>query len=521
MRKYFNVAGPCREDEHYMIDATERLHNELADLIDSKQYFVIHAARQVGKTTLLLNYANILNKSGKYYALYCSLEKLDGVIDPEVGMTAIINAIKIAARRNKIPFYETFAVEAQGFDYANIVNIALEDFCAKLDKPLVVFFDEADCLSEGTLISFLRQLRDGYVNRSIAPFPVSVALVGMRNIRDYKAKVRDNQATLGTASPFNIIKQSLTLRNFNKEEVYLLYNQHTTATGQVFEKSAIELVFEQTQGQPWLVNAIACEVIEQQLKKDFSIPITPQMIETAINTIILRRDVHIDQLLDKLKDERVKKIVEPMILGEKGKIDPNSDDFQYVMDLGLIRVTNEKIEPANPIYAEVIVRTLNSWLQGSLLREENQYQMPRYYKNGEIDMELLLQEFQGFWRENGAIWEERFEYKEAAPHLILMAFLQRIINGGGHIIREMSAEKGRLDLCVVYMGKKYPLELKILYSSKTIPEGLEQTARYMDSLGCQKGYLIVFDRDKNKSWDEKIYQKPEKVDGKMIDVFGC
>ncbi|MDR1792062.1 MAG: ATP-binding protein, partial [Bacteroidales bacterium] len=96
-----------------------------------------------------------------------------------------------------------------------------------------------------------------------------------------------------------------------------------------------------------------------------------------------------------------------------------------------------------------------------------------------------------------------------------------IINGGGHIIREMSAEKGRLDLCVVYKGKKYPIELKILYSQKTIPEGLEQTARYMDSLGCQKGYLIVFDRDKIKSWDEKIYQKTERVDRKMIDVFGC
>ena len=70
--KYFNVAGPCIEGKHYMLNATERLHNELAELINDEQYFVIHAARQTGKTTLLINLANKINKEGKYYAVYCS-----------------------------------------------------------------------------------------------------------------------------------------------------------------------------------------------------------------------------------------------------------------------------------------------------------------------------------------------------------------------------------------------------------------------------------------------------------------
>ncbi|MDR1792228.1 MAG: ATP-binding protein, partial [Bacteroidales bacterium] len=294
MRKHFNVAGPCREDEHYMIDATERLHNELADLIDSKQYFVIHAARQVGKTTLLLNLRDKLNAEGKYYALYCSLENVQPFPNPEQGIPAILNCLKTDIRFSQFPDRLNFAKNMEGVDISNQIRTAITDYCVGLDRPLVLFFDEADCMSENTLISFLRQLRNGYVNRTSIPFPVSIALVGMRNIRDYKAKIRANQETLGTASPFNIITESLTLRNFTKEEVYQLYNQHTTATGQIFEKSAIELAFEQTQGQPWLVNAIAREVVEKQLKKDFSITITPQMIETAINTIILRRDVHID-----------------------------------------------------------------------------------------------------------------------------------------------------------------------------------------------------------------------------------
>jgi len=101
-----------------------------------------------------------------------------------------------------------------------------------------------------------------------------------------------------------------------------------------------------------------------------------------------------------------------------------------------------------------------------------------------------------------------------------MAFLQRVINGGGYIAREMAAESGRLDLCVVYEGGKYPIELKILYHSRTEAEGLEQTARYMDSLGCSRGWLVIFDRDMKKPWEDKLYMRPEVHQGKHITVVG-
>ena len=216
-----------------------------------------------------------------------------------------------------------------------------------------------------------------------------------------------------------------------------LYRQHTEDTGQVFEQGAIELVFEQTQGQPWLVNAIAREVIVKMLQSEYTQPVTAAMISEAIETIILRRDTHIDSLLERLKEERVRSVIEPMLLGEI--MDVTSDDFYYACDLGLIRKTPQKIEPSNPIYAEVMVRKLNANLQEDLTRNNNTYIIPRYLKDGKIDMDYLMQDFQQFWRENSAIWIEKFHYKEAAPHLILQAFLQRIINGGGHIVREMAA----------------------------------------------------------------------------------
>jgi AAA+ ATPase superfamily predicted ATPase len=499
-----------------MIEASTRLQG-VEELIDMEQYFVIHAARQSGKTTYLRDLTQRLRVEGKYYALYCSLENMQEIIDPKEGIPEIVRKIKSELKFSDIPHAGDFAKEADYDNFTNVLKTELTLFCMLLDKPLVIFFDEADCLSEGTLITFLRQLRDGYNSRPYVPFVRSIALVGMRNIRDFKAKIRPDSQTLGSASPFNIVTKALTLKNFTREEIASLYRQHTGDTGQIFEENAIELVWEQTQGQPWLVNAIAREVIAEMLQSDYTQPVTAEMVKQAIQTIILRRDVHIDSLHERLKEDRVRNIIEAVILGED--ISPSSDDFHYTRDLGLIRESSNKIEPANPIYAEVIVRTLNYDLQYKLQRD-TLHQMPRYLKDGRIDMDFLMRDFQQFWRENSAIWQERFLYKEAASHLILMAFLQRVVNGGGQILREMAAERGFLDLCLIYEEQKYPIELKLWRGEKTLTQGLEQTARYMNAYGCLEGWLAIFDRRPEMTWDDKLYMRKEMVGATTITVVG-
>jgi hypothetical protein len=275
MRKSFNTTGPCNSKEHYMLDPFRNIGKELTDLIDQKNYFVIHAARQSGKTTLLWELADKINAEGKYYALYCTLEALQELTEPEKGVPEIVRRIEDRIDRQGLP--KGFAKNANYDNFTGVLNSSLANYCRSLDKPLVILFDEADCLSEGTLITFLRQLREGFVSRARVSFVHSIALVGMRNIRDYKANIRQDKETLGSASPFNIVSETMTLSNFTYEEITQLYSQHTELTGQVFEREATELVYEQTGGQPWLVNAVACECVENICKLDYSIPITKEM----------------------------------------------------------------------------------------------------------------------------------------------------------------------------------------------------------------------------------------------------
>ena len=101
---------------------------------------------------------------------------------------------------------------------------------------------------------------------------------------------------------------------------------------------AIDYAFEITQGQPWLVNALAYEACFRDCT-DRSVTITKDIIERAKETLIKRRDTHLDVLIDKLQEPRVRNIIDAIITGIIKTADElKQDDIQYVRDLGLIKM---------------------------------------------------------------------------------------------------------------------------------------------------------------------------------------
>ena len=375
----------------------------------------------------------------------------------------------------------------------------------------MLFIDEIDSLIGDTLISVLRQLRSGYQKRP-QTFPQSVILCGVRDVRDYRIHSSQAKEIITGGSAFNIKAASLLLGNFSQDEVHQLYQQHTQETGQIFGEGVLDLVWHLTRGQPWLVNALAYEVtFNIRENRDSSVTITSAMIQQAAENLILRRETHLDQLVDKLQEPRVQRIISPILAGEDDPERLPTDDEWYVRDLGLI-TTNKQLRIANAIYQEIIPRELTYTTQLTITHQTAWY----LNQDGRLNLEKLLSAFQQFFREHSQSWLERFDYKEAGPQLLLQAFLQRIINGGGRVEREYGLGRGRTDLLLVW---PYPegeqrevIELKIQHKSleSTIERGLAQTWAYFDRSKAQTAHLVVFNRREDVPWAQKIFKR-EKI----------
>ncbi len=492
----FNVSGPCRPGDHYMLPPLRRIPT-VRGLVDNKAYFVLRAPRQVGKTTALLTMAQALTSEGKYVAAMLSMET-GAPFGQEVGLAegAILTNWHRTAGwqlpRDLQPPPWPAAPPGSG------IAVALAAWAAAAPRPLVVFLDEIDALHDITLVAILRQLRDG-ANGRPQGFPWSLALCGVRDVRDYKIKAGGApEVRAHGASPFNIKDESLTLLSFTEGEVAELLQQHTADTGQVFEPQALRRVFELTQGQPWLVNALARQLVEV-LVPDQAQAVTADHVEAAREILIQRRDTHIDSLADKLHEFRVRRIIEPILVGGFVQNDVMNDDLMYVRDLGLI-APSAPVRIANPIYQEVIPRSLSYVAQEFLDQRAAWYQRPE----GGLDMVLLLAAFQEFFAENSEAWMQRFDYQEAGPHLLLMAFLQRIVNGGGRIMREFAVGSGRADLVVHYAGRRHVIELKLRRGDQTEEQGVGQLSAYLQRLGESEGFLVIFDRRRGRSWADKL-----------------
>lgn len=487
MTKWFNTAGPCQPDIHYMLSPLARLP-QLEQLIAQRGYFVIHAPRQTGKTTAMLALAQRLTASGNYTAILLSAEVGAAFPNnPGAAEQAILDAWQDDASFWLPPNLQppAWPVSKPGRQ----IGAALSAWARQSPRPLVVFIDEIDALQDATLISILRQLRNGYPKRP-SHFPHALALIGVRDVRDYKVASGGGNR-LNTASPFNIKIESLTLNNFTQAEVAELYSQHTAATGQVFNPEALQRAFDLTQGQPWLINALARQMVEV-LVPDSKNVVEVGHVNAAKEILIQRQDTHLDSLASILREDRVRAVIEPMLAGQELGDIPN-DDRQFLVDLGLVvRPREGGLAPANPIYREVLPRVLASGTQDSLPVIRPSWLTPE----GMLDPEQLLQAFLSFWRQHGQPLLKSAPYHEIAPHLVMMAFLHRVVNGGGSLEREYAIGSDRMDLCLRYGEAILAMELKVWREGRPDPltKGLEQLEGYLAGLGIETGWLVIFDQ---------------------------
>ena len=526
----FNTAGPVRAERHYQIAPLSRLDlEEVLALIRDEKYFVLHAPRQSGKTSALLALRDLLNggTQGDFRCVYANVE--DGQAMREnvaEGMRTVLAelALQASVTLGDDTLEELWPGLLERVGPGQALRHALLRWSMADPRPLVLLLDEIDALVGDTLLAVLRQLRTGHVDRP-ARFPHSIILCGVRDVRDYRIhSSAENRLVLG-GSAFNIKSESLRLGNFSEQEIRALLAQHTDATGQAFTEEAQALIGTRTAGQPWLVNALCYDAcFRHPPGRDRTRPITAHAILAAQERLILRRDTHIDDLAHKLREERVRRVVEPILTGADRQA-WSTEDVAYACDLGLVAQDSDGTPRiANSIYAEVVPRHLNYAVQAGLPQ-----QMAWYVDaDGRLDVAGLMAAFQEFFREHSEHWVQRFErYHEAGPQLLLQAHLQRIVNGGGRIEREYALGRGRTDLLIVWphggRERHFVVECKVLRKGveQTIAEGVEQTRGYMDRCAAEAGHLVVFDRAPDRPWAQKIFrQSMPSADGVPVTVWG-
>ncbi len=517
--RFFNTAGPVVPENNYHIAPLDRVdRDEVFGLIESWKYFILHAPRQTGKTSALRALRDELNESHRYRALYANVEPAQAARENvHVAMQAILGALTTEALicHGDALELDTWSDILDAYGAHGALQQLLVRWAAAETKPLVVMIDEIDALVGDTLISVLRQLRAGYAERP-RHFPQCVILCGIRDVRDYRIHSAAEKAVITGGSAFNIKAESLRMGDFTEAETRALLRQHTEHTGQKWSAAALAEVWDSTAGQPWLVNALAAEALKKV--RDRSVTIGHDDVIDAREALILRRDTHLDQLADKLREPRVRRVIE-LLVSSGAETEPfQPDDVQYVRDLGLI-APDKPVRIANAIYREVIPRELVTDADWFIPHET-----AWFVEDGQLIMDRLMESFQSFFREHSERWVERFDYKEAGPQLMLQAFLQRVVNAGGRIEREYGLGRMRTDLLVEWgpQRQREVIECKVRRGGleRTIGEGLAQLGGYMERCGAAAGHLVVFDRAERRSWDEKVFRREASAGSRKVTVWG-
>ncbi|MBM4345351.1 MAG: ATP-binding protein [Deltaproteobacteria bacterium] len=519
MPRTFNTTGPNIEALHYTLPPLGRIPADVFDFVKAGNYFVLHAPRQSGKTTSMQAFARALRGTGQYAAVYATLEEARATVAIDPALRQVVDAISRASRAYLPP--EEHAPKADEFvGEASMLSAFLTAWSRQVTRPLVLILDEIDALPAEPLMAVLGQLRAGYLTRGDTPFPHSVCLFGMRNIRDYKA-ASGGSPRIGTASPFNVSKRAITVAYFTAKEIGDLYGQHTAETGQRFTEAALDRVWQLSRGQPFLVNALADWVIS---RLHWTGPVDVAQIDAAKEQLILDRVTHIDSLAARLCEDRVRRVIEPMLAGDSGERD-DSDfaDVEYCRDLGLVATIDGNLAVANEIYREVIPRELAAHPQSKIHGLLPSWRRP----DGSLDWPSLMAQFVEFWRENGEWMLKRAHWPEAAHQIVFMAFLQKVVNGGGSIDREYGLGRKRLDLLLCWSQGPAPqwiaIELKLWRQGKKDPlaEGLLQIDEYLQRMALGEGVLVIFDlRAEALPWGERGSKTAEvTASGRGVEVW--
>lgn len=513
MKKKFNTTGVCIPHLHYMVDITDKL-NKIKEMVYDGDYFVINRPRQYGKTTTMYMLEQELKD--EYLVFSISFEGIgDLIFEEEQNFSREI----IGILADSIEFsHEEYAKRLREMT-ANINNLndlsrSITRFCRSIDRDVILLIDEVDKSSNNQLfLSFLGMLRNKYLLRQQGKDKTfhSVILAGVYDVKSLKLKIRRDEEKKYN-SPWNIAVKFNVNMSFSPEEIATMLKKYSKDKCILMDiKEISEKIYFYTSGYPFLVSRI-CQIIDEDLLMDKA-TWKIQDVDKAVKIILEEKSTLFDDLIKNVENnsELGEYIFDIIINGNEKNFNIYNPLIELGNAFGYFKNVNGKVKVSNRVFEQMLYNYYSSRLENKMDMSKYNFKENFIVKSG-LDFEKILLRFQQFMKEQYSSIDSKFIEREG--RLLFLAFVKPIINGVGFDFKEVQiSEEKRLDIVVTYLSSKYIVELKIWRGTEYHKKGLKQISDYLDIQALNKGYLVIYNFNKDKEY------KREKISYEGKEIF--
>jgi len=397
-KRRFEKSGFVNPKTAYYVpleNVTNTDNEDMKTMVDHGRYFSIFAPRQSGKTTFFRRFAKELEANTNYIFILMSFENCEDydlkrfyhyiqnqIYKQLIKRLEIIKCTQLQTARQFVIKH----VLHDSYDFYLLFE-AMNTIISQ--KKIVIFIDEFDGIPLHEIKNFLTTLRKLYQDykEETTKALYSVGLVGIRNI---------TQLTVGGVSPFNIADH-VEIPPFTLNNIRDLYQQYTKETNQPFTEEAIKQIFEQTQGQPWLVNRLGT-ILTKRIKPKTTDPIEIEDVNKAIQSLLQEKNAHFDNLKEKvlLYKETFNKIKTQEI-----SYLPDDEAQSWLYQYGLIKQQNGFAVISNNIYSK---RFSNDFDQLTYMNEQKKKIFISYCHKDKDWLTIIMEHLNSLQYENINIW---------------------------------------------------------------------------------------------------------------------
>ena len=510
--KEFNTTGLCNPKKHYMVDISNKL-DDIKKLVEKEKYFIINRPRQYGKTTTLSTLKRELSK--KYLVISISFEGIGDTAftDEEKFVRVFIDLIEEKLEYLDESLSEEFTnLSKDVFDFPKLSRM-ISKFIKESHKETILIIDEVDKSANNQLfLSFLGMLRNKYLQREEGEGYTfkSVILAGVYDIRNLKLKLRPDEERKYN-SPWNIAVPFNVDMSLSEEGIEGMLKEYKNDKNLNFDTSkAAEFIYFYTSGYPFLVSRI-CQIIDEVLNVVWN----EETMIKAVKLLLKEKNTLFDDVIKNMENNKDLReyIFDIVFNGEEKEFNIDNPLIDLGVTFGYFKQEDEKVKISNRLLEQ---RLYNYFITKLKIKNVAGYNIKSDFIEGNgLNIEKILLRFQQFMKEQYSSEDSKFIERQG--RLIFLAFIKPIINGVGFDFKEVQiSEEKRLDVVIVYNNNKYIIELKIWRGEKYHQRGLQQLADYLDINEQNKGYLLIFNFNKDKEYKKEVINN----DGKeIIAVF--